>query len=231
MKLLITTRELDTVDKIHLIVSYALQAVLFVTLVISLVRQDWLTAFAVIGILILTFLPSIIRRSYRVFLPLEFDVAAIIFIFAALFLGELHGYYTKFWWWDLVLHTSSGFLFGILGFLLLYVLSNEPRVYIRMKPGFVAMFGFTFAVAIGVVWEIFEFFMDSTFGLGMQKSGSADTMWDLIVDALGALVIAVLGYLYLRKGNLLLFDRMIHRFVEKNPKLVRKKKQVLSVNE
>jgi hypothetical protein len=44
-----------------------------------------------------------------------------------------------------------------------------------------------FAVAVGAVWEIFDFSMDEPFGTDMQKamfgdpSGLTDTMWDLIV--------------------------------------------------
>ena len=52
-------------------------------------------------------------------------------------------------------------------------------------------FAFTFALALGNVWEIFEFGMDRLFGLTMQKpmagdpSGLTDTMWDLITAHYG----------------------------------------------
>jgi hypothetical protein len=48
-----------------------------------------------------------------------------------------------------------------------------------------------------VLWEIFEFAGDQLFGMNMQKEGLTDTMWDLIVDTLGAFVAAVFGYFYL----------------------------------
>ena len=226
MHFLIIDKNMDTADRIQLGISYLLQAILFIASIVSFIRGNWLNAFLTIGILFLTFLPKIIRQSYQVFLPVEFDVLAIIFIFAALYLGEIHSYYTLFWWWDIVLHTSSGFLLGITGFLLMYILTEEKRIPLKMNPGFVSLFAFTFALAVGVLWELFEFFMDSNFSFNMQRleSGVVDTMRDLIVDALGALVIAVVGYFYMRKGQFLLFDRMIHRFVERNPKLFRKKK-------
>ena len=50
---------------------------------------------------------------------------------------------------------------------------------------------------MGALWEILEFAIDQTFGTTMQKSGLVDTMWDLIVDGLGALTISILGYGYL----------------------------------
>ncbi len=223
MDFLITKKELDVADRIQLGLSYLLQLTLVVFFVLFLVRESWLNAFLTVGILALTFLPGLIRRNYKVFLPVEFDLLAILFIFAALFLGEVHGYYTLFWWWDLVLHSSSGFLLGIAGFLLVYLLNEEKRVHIKMKPGFVALFAFVFAVSIGVLWEIVEFGLDSTLGLQMQKASLVDTMWDLIVDSLGAGVVAIIGYFYTRKGEFLLFDRMVHRFVERNPRIFEKR--------
>ena len=42
---------------------------------------------------------------------------AIIFVFAALFLGEVRSYYVRFWWWDIVVGGASGLLpaIGVLG--------------------------------------------------------------------------------------------------------------------
>ncbi len=223
MDFLIAHRELDRTDKMELILSYILQLVLLGTMVYWIYDQQWLNAFAVFGILFLTFFPKMIRHKFQVHLPIEFDFIAIVFIFMAIFLGEVHGYYTRFWWWDIVLHSSSGFLLGIAGFILVYVLNEEKRMVQKMKPGFIALFGFAFAVALGAVWEIFEFSMDTIFGVQMQKSGLIDTMGDLIVDTLGAAAIAVLGYFFIRKGKLFIFDRLIHRFVEKNPRIFNKK--------
>jgi len=73
-----------------------------------------------------------------------------------------------------------------------------------VKPGFVAVFAFMFSVGIGALWEIFEFPMDRIFATNMQKpmlgdpSGPTDTMWDLIVDTVGAAAIALMGYRYLK---------------------------------
>ena len=134
----------------------------------------------------------------------------------------MQGYYTQFWWWDILLHTTSGFLLGIVGFLLVYILNEEKRVQVKLKASFVALFSFTFALALGALWEIFEFSMDYFFGLNMQKSGLYDTMGDLMVDTIGAVVIAVVGYFYIRRKKVLLLERMITRFVERNPSLFKR---------
>ena len=87
----------------------------------------------------------------------------------------------------------------------------------------ITLFAFSFAVAIGSMWEIFEFSMDSVFGLNMQKSGLVDTMWDIIVNAAGALLASVSGYFYIKKGEIFIFDRIMKHFKEDNPKLFKKK--------
>ncbi len=88
---------------------------------------------------------------------------------------------------------------------------------------------FLFALGVGTLWEIFEFTMDSLFGMNMQKpmlgdpSGLTDTMWDLIVDAVGALVISILGWRYLRNpGKPSFLERWIDGFIERNPRFFRR---------
>lgn len=209
---------------IHQWLSTSLQIILLMGLVFSIYERRWLIAFLVAGILILTLLPTALGKRFAVYIPPEFELLAILFIFATLFLGEVRGYYIKFWWWDVLLHAGSGFLLGIMGFLLVYILNQEEKIQLHMKPAFVALFSFTFAVAIGSIWEIFEYSMDSLFGVNMQKSGLVDTMWDLIVDAAGALVISVLGYWYMKRGSEYFVEKWIAKFVEGNPRLFRKKR-------
>jgi hypothetical protein len=69
--------------------------------------------------------------------------------------------------------------------------------------------------------------MDQTFGYTMQKpmfgdpSGLTDTMWDLIVDSLGAATNALLGWWYMSRHQRSFIDRMIWKFIVRNPNLFR----------
>ena len=212
-------KKLDLVERIQLVISYLLRATLVVAIVSAGINKNWLTLFMASCALLLTFLPSLIERNYKIYLPIEFEFAVTIFIYASLFLGEVHKYYTKFWWWDLVLHSTAGITFGFLGFFIIYVLHHEKKI--STSPILVALFSFCFAVAIGSAWEIFEFSMDSFLGWNMQKSGLVDTMWDMIVNSGGALITAVFGYFYVKGGDSLLFNRVITKLMKKNPRLFR----------
>lgn len=206
-------------------VTLVLQAIIALGLVLELYERQWLHAVIVAAILLLTVVPTIFAHRIKIVIPPQFELLAIAFIFASLYLGERRDFYERFWWWDLALHSTSGVLLGILGFLLVYVLNATPRIDLHMQPGFVAFFAFCFAVAVGALWEIFEFSMDQFFGTNMQKSmfddpsGLTDTMWDLIVDAIGSLLVTVYGYIYMRRGERSLIEQWIERFVEANPRL------------
>lgn len=207
-----------------------LQGILVLGLAAAIWEKQWLNAVIITGIIIISLYPLLLAKHFHLRIPTEFQLLTIGFVFASVFLGEVHSYYTKFWWWDIVLHTGSGFLLGIIGFLLVYVLNESDRVDLHMRPGFVAFFAFLFALGMGALWEIFEFSMDSLFAMNMQKpmfgdySGLTDTMWDLIVDAGGALVISILGYGYLKTTDEDSFlERMIQRFISSNPRLFKRR--------
>ena len=112
---------------------------------------------------------------------------------------------------------------GILGFLLVYVLNASEKTAISMTPRFVAFFAFIFSVAVGALWEIFEFSVDSIFGARMQKpmfndpSGLTDTMWDMIVNTIGAAFISTLGWWYMKHDRRSFIDIWIKKFIHKNP--------------
>ncbi|MPN18700.1 hypothetical protein SDC9_166063 [bioreactor metagenome] len=102
-------------------------------------------------------------------------------------------------------------MLGALGFSFVSLLNQSEKVPMNLSPLFVAIFAFCFAVTLGVVWEIYEFTFDGILGLNMQKfmlengtqligrAALADTMKDLIVDAAGALVVSIIGYISMKK--------------------------------
>lgn len=214
--------------RIHRRITIALQLIMLIGLGVSIYEQQWLNVAALGGILLLTALPLLILCRLEIFIPPEFELLTIGFIFAALFLGETRDFYGRFWWWDLALHTTSGVLLGIVGFLLVYILNETPDLHMHMRPRFVAFFAFCFSLTVGALWEVFEFAMDKLAGMNMQKpflgdpSGLTDTMWDLIVDALGAFAVALVGYIYMKRGMTSFIVPWTQRFIAGNPQLFKR---------
>jgi hypothetical protein len=216
--------------KIHQLIGILTKTTLLIGIFLAIYQGRYQVATETTIIFFLTFTPTLLGIRFNIRVPHEFDLLAIVFIYATLFLGEVHDYYLRFWWWDLVLHASAGLLLGILGFLMVYIMNKNDKINLELTPGFMALFAFVFAIAFGVIWEIFEFSMDQLFGLNMQKpmfndsSGLTDTMWDLIVNTASALLISILGYGYFRTVDRDSFlEDWIDGFIDKNPRLFRMK--------
>ena len=179
-------------------------------------QGNWPLAFVSLATLALSLVPLFAARRAEVAVPPSFIAAIVVFVGGTLFLGEVFDFYNRFWWWDMVMHAGSAIGFGLIGFVLVFMMFQGDRY--AAPPFAVAFFAFCFALAIGAFWEIFEFAMDQIFGLNMQKSGLMDTMADLIMDFIGALIGSGAGYAYLRgraKGGLM---GLIDDFVQRNPR-------------
>lgn len=220
-----TQPEPQKVQRLHRWLLHGLQVVLGLGLAGALYEQQWQNALLIGCIIGIMFVPTWLHRRFRVVVPAEFEILAVVFAFASVFLGEIRDYYTRFWWWDIALHGFSGLLLGLFGFLLVYVLNADEEVDLHMRPRFVALFAFVFAVAVGGLWEVFEFSMDQLVGTTMQKpmlgdpSGLTDTMWDLVVDTVGAALISWMGWWYMRRQKASFIYRWIRKFIAANPQL------------
>lgn len=202
--------------------TFLIQVLLVVGLAMFVLRRDWENTFLTLIVIGLTAVPALLWRRYHIVVPPEFQLIAAAFVFLSLFLGSAGNFYYKFWWWDAVLHTGSGFLLGIVGWISLFLLNQTDRVPKGIRPEFLCFFAVTFAVFLGVVWEIFEFAVDKfapSINMQSNETGVDDTMHDLIVDTLGAIIVALMGYAYSKSGRYSFVVDGVRKFVRKNPQL------------
>ena len=109
-------------------VTLVMQATLVIGLTLFLLQRDWENVFLTVIVLGLTLIPALLWRKFRLYLPPEFQLVSVAFVFLSLFLGSARDFYYRFWWWDILLHTGSGFLLGIIGFIALYLLNQTNRL-------------------------------------------------------------------------------------------------------
>src|SRR5690606_34620088 len=155
--------------KLHLRIGIFLKVLILIGAVLLFIDRNYQAGFESLLILTITFLPLLMRNRFRVVIPHEFETIAILFIYLSLFLGGVQEFYIRYWWWDVVLHGGAGFLLGIAGFLLVYVLNKNQQVDLHLTPFFISLFAFMFAMGMGALWEIYEFTIDNVFGRNMQK--------------------------------------------------------------
>jgi len=159
--------------------------------------------------MIVLHLPGFLNRRFKLTIPNILYILYILFLYCAIFLGEVRHFYYIIPYWDVILHAFSSVMTGLFGFMAVAIL-NEGVIQVRLSPFFVALFSFVFAVTVGSVWEIYEFSFDGLLGMNMQKflledgtaligrNALADTMEDLIVDCIGAFCASITGYISLK---------------------------------
>ena len=225
-----------------------LRLIVLATLVSSILRGEYESAFICLLVLALFMLPFFIQQNFGIELPSTLEIIILLFIFAAEILGELKCYFITFSHWDSMLHTTTGFLCAATGFALIDILNRNSRIKFQLSPIYVALTAFCFSMTVGVLWEFFEFGMDRLFLMDMQKDtvvqsitsvmldptnsnvpvtidgitsvavngqdlgfdgyldiGLYDTMKDLFVNFVGAVVFSTIGYFYIKhrgKGRL-----------------------------
>ena len=191
----------------------AIWALLSLAALIALGLARWSLAFVSFATLALSLLPPLLAARWSLTLPLPFLVATTLFFFASIFLGEAFDFYERLWWWDLALHASAAVGFGLTGFLFVFMLFDGDRLCVAMT--------------VGAIWEVFEFMMDTSFGLNMQKSGLNDTMIDLILNAVGGLIASLTGYVYLVHNSAGVLGMGLSQFIRLNQRLYQKYKHRL----
>lgn len=225
-----------------------LRLIVLATLVSSIIRGEYESAFICLLVLGLFVLPFFIQQNFGIELPSTLEIIILLFIFASEILGELKCYFITYPHWDSMLHTTTGFLCAAMGFALIDILNRNSKIKFQLSPIYVAVAAFCFSMTVGVLWEFFEFGMDRLFMMDMQKDtvvnaitsvmldptnsnipvtidgitsvtingqelglggyldiGLYDTMGDLFVNFIGAVVFSTIGYFYIKqrgKGKL-----------------------------
>lgn len=166
--------------------SFLVFSILRILVIVSLVRQIMLgnyeSAFFCILTLLLLYLPSWLQVKLRVELPPPLEITILCFIFAAEILGEVSAFYVNVPNWDTMLHTLNGFLAAAVGFSMVILLNDNERLTFELSPFFLALMAFCFSMTIGVLWEFFEFAMDTFFHTDMQKDTIIHTIRSVSLD-------------------------------------------------
>jgi len=173
-------------------------------------------------------IPGLLRRLTRLNIPSVMLIMYAVFLYCAIYLGEVRNFYYSIPHWDTILHTFSGVALGALGFSLVTILNKSDSVMFSLSPLFISLFSFCFALSLGILWEVYEFLVDCFLNTNMQKyaleTGEmligqialVDTMKDLIVDAVGAFVITSIGFISLKYKKGWLEKFQVKRFGIRN---------------
>ncbi|MBI5599381.1 MAG: hypothetical protein HY890_06550 [Deltaproteobacteria bacterium] len=176
-------------------VSWLMRVFLFWLLLYKVYREDYLFAFGVYLGIAFSLIPGLTEKNFRIQLPFELDLLITLALFLHTFFGEWLRFYERVEGWDKFLHLYGTAVTALYAFIVVYSFHYTRKL--RLTLPFIGLFTIVFAMALGAMWEIFEFAVDSLFAKSMQN-GLSDTMWDMIYDFIGGAVVSVLGMLYVR---------------------------------
>ena len=233
-----------------------LRALVILVMVLQILNRNYEHVFYCVLTLLLLTVPSFLQVELKIEFPTTLEIIILVFIFAAEILGEIGSYYTKYPYWDTVLHTVNGFLAAGIGISLVDILNQEGDDHFQLSPLYMAIVAFCFSMTIGVLWEFFEFGMDMLAHTDMQKDtiinsistvmldpaggtkvyhirnieevlihgeplglggyldiGLIDTMEDLFVNFIGAVVFSIIGFFYVKSRGK---GRFARRFIPRH---------------
>ena len=163
-----------------------------------------------LGMIVLIFLPMIIERIFKIKFPAFFNISLYVFFIFAVFIGTFMDIYSVFRHWDTILHGFSAVLFGLLSMCLVCAWFKNRE---DISPVFLLIFAFCFSLAIEAVWEIYEYTVDAIIvgynaqryiENGVELVGRAalyDTMKDIIIGAIGALIAGIVCAICQKKNK------------------------------
>lgn len=153
------------------------------------------------GALALGFATVLALLARVINLPRAYDLPFVL-VLSLHAMGEALGWYDSMPWFDRVVHVVLPCLVApvlYLGLARLEVLSDPrdettARHYVGM-----AIVTFCLGMAVGGLWEIVEYASDGTLDTALSE-GNADTVGDLVADAVGSLLSALLIVAWAKYG-------------------------------
>ncbi|MCH3920424.1 MAG: hypothetical protein LKE39_08185 [Sphaerochaeta sp.] len=254
-------REAVKEHKRALAVYLVLRGLVIAIIVLSILQRKYENLFMCAMALVMFNLPSLFERRLSIEIPDTLEIIIYLFIYAAQILGEMRSFYVRFPFWDTMLHMLNGFICAGVGLALINLINHRSHSLVfRLSPPYVAIAAFCFSMTVGVLWEFFEYGMDSIVHTDMQKDtvvhaiytvtldetktnkvvaikdiqrtevngqdlgvdgyldiGLNDTMKDLFVNCIGAVVFSIYGYFYAKREEKVRFIEGFIPYSTKKP--------------
>ena len=224
--------------KLKTFIYFALRIMTIICMIRQIQLGNYMNATLCVGTLILFSVTNMMEHKLNIDFPDLLEITVWLFIFSSEILGEINEFYIHIENWDLILHTTNGFIMAGIGYSLVELLNTNENIKVNLSPVYVAIVAISFSMTIGVFWEFFEYGVDKYFHKDMQKDtvintiysvtfndknevvkvpiesvvvngedwielydgyidiGLNDTMEDLFVNFIGAVIFSVFGYLY-----------------------------------
>jgi hypothetical protein len=190
---------------------FAIKFILIISIFNAIYLELWHMMSASIFLLILLFLPQIIKRRYEVNIPVEFEWILFFFAISTFFIGSIRG---------TIISIFFGISISLIGFMILLILYSSGQI--KKNYFLIIFFSFNFAVTFGFGLEFLKYLLKIILMQEITVGIYHHSMKNMVYVIFGALISSIFGYIYLKEKKGLL-NKVIRRFAKINPKLFSEK--------
>jgi hypothetical protein len=202
---------------VNKIITNLIRLTLILTLTYAnLANRNLIQTIAIIALAI-TFIPITLEKLLNIKIPATFEIINLMAIYGLLLLGEIRGYFHEYIWWSILTSFTASLILGFTGLTFTHVLVKTQRI--NKNKILAAILILTFTLSLATLWELFEFTLDLILSTGLQQS-LLDTMQDLTINAIGAILITIAGHKTALSKNSTLASNFLSKALEKNQHLL-----------
>jgi hypothetical protein len=190
--------------------SLSIKLILILSIINGIYNHLWHMVSTNVFLLILMFVPQVIKSKYDVKIPRVFEWTLLMFVIITLLLGNLSG---------IIVPIFFGISISFIGFMILAILYSANQI--KKNYFLIILFSFNFSVAFGVAIELAKYYLKLLLKYPLSVSNLAYSMQTLTFVVIGAIISSIIGYIYMKypKGLLREFFKNV---TDKNPTLFKK---------
>jgi hypothetical protein len=203
-------------SKPELVATYSLQAVLIMTLLIALWKQEWLWVIGCFIAVFIGFIPSLIHKNIKILLPWQIEL--LIATVATLnMVGILLNAYYIIPGFGEITQFFTSVLVAFLAFAVIYILHVywEGLIMNKYAMAFVVVIG---TMASGVVLEFVKWFKL----FGAAQTSVEGVLTSLLISTWSGILIAFIGVNLIKKGE---FDEITEDLGKQFDSMIKKRQE------
>ena len=190
--------------------SFAIKLILILSIINAVSNHLWYIMSTNIFLLILIFIPQIVKKS-QIKIPAEFEWILLVFVIFTLFLGKISG---------IIVPIFFGIAIAMIGFMILAILYSNNQI--KKDYFLIILFTFSFTITFGFLLELLKYylkiFLEQEISIGIYKF----SMQNMTFVIIGATIASIIGYIYMKSEKGVL-RRAVKKIMQENPKLFLKK--------
>ncbi len=158
--------------------------------------------------------PQFLKRFFKIAFPPSIVYFYWFFLLISVFIGTCLHMMDIVPFWDKILHMTSPMILTAVGYgILCTLLGSLDNEVSEISPWVFLLFGFSFAGVCGVFWEFWEWSWDAIGNMNLQRymtidgvefvgrAALSDTMGDLLINTIGAVIMGVFSWNQHRKNE------------------------------